>query len=129
MRTMSPARAASQRVVGAGEGAEELLDDPVEAALRLAGRQLGHRGLRADDELDLRDQVDDDLAALAERLPEPLPPQADPLLALGEDLPHDLAEGLIDGGLGDVALVLVELAGDEDPALADDGPVQLVHER
>ena len=91
---------------------------PAKPVLGLAERQLRHRRLRADDQLDLRDQVDDELAVVPQRRLEALPPGRDAVLALGQDLEHELAERLDDGEVGDVALVLLELAGDEDAPLA-----------
>ena len=46
-----------------------------------------------------------------------------------EELEHELPKGLDDRGVGDVALVLIELSRDEEATLADDRLVQLVDER
>ena len=80
-------------------------------------RQLRHRRLRADDQLDLRDEVDDELSVRPQRLLDALPPGRDAVRALGQDVEHDLAERLDDGEVGDVALVLLELPRDEDASL------------
>ena len=64
----------------------------------------------------------------------PAPPEgASPPVHLGFALAEDLAdqglEGLGQGGVGDVALVLVELARREQPARRDQHLVQLVDDR
>ena len=67
---------------------------------------------------------------LSPRAPrDPLPGGRDPLLGQGEDLQHRLPEGLDERGIGDVALVLIELPREEEAPLADDRPVQLADER
>src|SRR5262249_10282999 len=53
----------------------------------------------------------------------------DALRALGEDVEHDLAEGLHDGEIGNVLPLPFELAGREDASFADDRRLQLAHER
>ena len=66
-----------ERMPGPGEDAEEAAEDQLEAALRLLRRQLGDRRLLADDELQLRDQVDHELAVRTERGAERLAPRAE----------------------------------------------------
>ena len=54
---------------------------------------------------------------------------ADFRLALGEDLPDQGLEGLRQRRIGDVALVLVELAGREQAARRRQGFVKFTHHR
>ena len=87
-----------ERVLLLGEHPDEVPEHDAEPVLRLGRRQLGDRRLPADDELDLRDHVDDELSVDPEGVEQPLPPGRDPLLALGEDLEHELPEGLDERG-------------------------------
>jgi hypothetical protein len=65
-------------------------------------------------------EVDDQLTVPAERFAQGIPPPA--------KLRTDKAlEGLNQGGVRDVALVLVELAGREHPTRRDEHLMQLVH--
>jgi hypothetical protein len=98
-----------------GEHPDEAPEHEAEPSLRLGRRQLGNGRLRADEELQLGDHVHHEPCVGAQRWPESLTPVANPLLALQEHVQHQLPEGLHDRGIGDVALVLVELAFDEEP--------------
>ena len=59
-----------ERVLGGGAGGEQAAEQPAEAGLALGERQLGDGRLGPDDEAELGDEIDDQLAALAERLGE-----------------------------------------------------------
>ena len=118
-----------QRMIRAGEHRQELLEHQAEAVLRLDRRQRRHRRLRADDERDLRQHVDDQLAVDADGGLDLLPPAGDALLALGQQLLHQVAQRLREGGVRNVALVLVELAGNEVAAPCDDRLLQFTDQR
>ena len=92
-------------------------------------RQVRDRRLRSDNELQFGNEVDDELAVGAERLAQRVPPTAKLGFALAEKRPHEAAEGLGQGGVRDVALVLVELARREQPARRDERLMEFVHER
>ena len=89
----------------------------LEAVARLLRRQLGDRRLRADDELQLGDEIDDQLAVRAERLVRAVAPVGDARASLWpRSVPDELLEGLRERGIRDVALVLIELARREESA-------------
>ena len=50
-------------------------------------------------------------------------------LALAQNLPDETLKGLRHGGVGNVALVLIELAGGEEAARRNQDLVQLIHDR
>ena len=78
---------------------------------------------------ELRDQVDHELAVRAQRLQQRAAPAAQLRLALAEQLPDEALERLRQRRIGDVALVLVELAGGEEAARRHQHLVQLVDDR
>src|SRR5260370_2628969 len=103
----------------AGELRDELLECTAEAVFRLGRRQRRHRRLRADDELDLRQHGDNELAIDPDRSLDLLPPACDARLAFRQQLLHQFAKRLRDGGIGNIALVLIELAENEIAAFAN----------
>ncbi|MFT3773199.1 MAG: hypothetical protein QM820_48085 [Minicystis sp.] len=113
----------------AGEHPEELPEHPVKAILRVDEGQLGDGRLPPDDQLDLGDHLGDELPIDPEGLEELPPEDLYPVLALGEDLEHQLPQRLDRGGMRDVALVRIELPRDEKAALPEDRFVQLVDQR
>ncbi|XXR80435.1 hypothetical protein WMF33_06000 [Sorangium sp. So ce394] len=118
-----------QRVLRRGEDAQEALKYKVEPVLGLGRPELGHGRLGADDELQLRQQVDEDLPALAEGGRELAPQARERLAALGEQVPRELPQRLRQRGVWDAPVELVELARDEARAAPGDRPVQLAHHR
>jgi hypothetical protein len=119
----------SQRVFRPGECAEKPPKHHLKAVLRVLRRKLGNGWLFPDDELQLRNEVDDELAVPAQQVPQGAPPSLHLRFALGEDLAHESLEGLCQGRVRNVALVPVELAGSEVAARRDKHLVQLVHNR
>ncbi len=115
-----------ERMLRPGEDAEEAPEHQLEAALRVLRRQLGDRRLLADDELQLRDEVDDELAVRPQRLAKRVAPRGQLGLALAEERPDQALERLRQRRVRDVALVLVELAGGEQAARRNERLVQLV---
>src|ERR1700688_1590981 len=111
----------------------EYADEPpkhqLEAPLRLLWRELRNGGLFSDDELQFWDEVDDELTVRAQRLAQGIPPLAKLRLSLAQKRADKALEGLDKGGVRDVALVLVELAGREEATRRYEHPVQLVHYR
>lgn len=118
-----------QGLVGPREHHQEAAEHRQEAHQRLVGRQFGQSRLLADQVLKLRDQVDHQPAVLAHRLADGVAPGGGFVLAARQDLAHQGVEGLGEGGIGDVALVLVELAGAEQAAPRHHGDVDLIHQR
>ena len=89
----------------------------------------GGCGLRADDQLELGQDVDDQPAVRPQRVEDAAPPRRDLIGALGEDVEHELTERADDREVGDVALAPLELRRQEEPLPSDDRPAQLVHHR
>ncbi len=83
-----------QRMFWPGEHAEETPEHQLEAALRFLGRQVGHGQLRADDNLELGDEIDHELAVELQRFAQGLPPVRDVGVALAQDLAHQAVESL-----------------------------------
>src|SRR3984893_7710663 len=118
-----------ERLLLAREYPEEAAENHLEAVLRVLRRQVRDRGLFANHELQLGNEVDDELSIRAQRPAQSIPPPAELGLALGEEGADKALEGLAQGGVGDVALVLVELAGGEQATRRHERLVQLVHHR
>ena len=118
-----------QRMLRPGEHAEEAPEDQLEASLRVLRRQLGHRRLLADDELQLGDQIHHELPVRTQRLAERLTPAAELRFALRQERTDQTLKGLREGRIRDVALVLVELARGKQAARRHQHLVQLVHDR
>ena len=118
-----------ERVLWTREGADELAQHDSQPALRLGQRQLGYARLWTDDELDLRNQVDDQLAIGTNRRCDATPPPRDLVRGLGEDVERQLMKCSNDSQIGDVALVLLELGRQEQPAPKDDGLSELIDDR
>src|SRR5262249_15768733 len=106
-------------------------DYELETLLRLLWRQLGHRRLLADDERELRDQVDHQSPVRLQRLEERVAPAGQVRLALAEERLDQLVKGLSDRGVRDVAPVLVELSRGKQKQAArrHEHRVQLVDHR
>ena len=118
-----------QRMLRAREDADEPPEHQLETSLRLLRRKLGDRRLLADDELQFRDEIDDQLPIRAQRLPKRVAPFAQVCVVLAEERPDQALEGLRQRGIRDVALVLVELAGCKQAARRDERLVELVDDR
>src|ERR1700730_18650687 len=111
------------------EHAEEPPESHLKAVLRVLRRELGNRRLFADNKLDLRDKIDHQLAVRTYRLPQGVSPVVNLLIALAKDLPDQILESLRQRRVGDVPLVLVELASGKETTGWDQHLVQLVDDR
>src|SRR5712692_6763896 len=118
-----------KRVLRPGERAEEPPEHQQEAVLRILRRQVWNRRLFPDDELHLRDEVDDELTIRTQGLLKRVPPLDHLRFALDEDLTDQGLEGLCQSRVRDVALVLVKLAGREEAARRNKHLMQLIHHR
>src|SRR6202521_167182 len=118
-----------ERVLLPREYAEKAPEYHLEAVLRVLRRQVRNRWLSSDHELQCGNEVDDKLTVRAQRLAQGVPPPAKLRLALAQERAHKALEGLGQGGVRDIPLVLVELAGREETTRRDELLVQLVHHR
>src|SRR6202048_1380672 len=118
-----------ERVLLPREYAEKPPQNHLKAVLRFVRRQLRNRWLSPDHKLQRGNQVDDKLTVGAQRVAQGVPPPAKLRLTLAQKRAHKALEGLGQGGVGDVPLVLVELAGREETTRRDQHLVQLVHHR
>src|ERR1700730_2692624 len=116
-----------ERVLLAREHPEEAPEHHLEAVLRVLWRQVRDRWLFPNHELQFGNEVDDELTVRAQRLAQGIPPPAKLRLAPAQERAHKALEGLGQGGVRDVALVLVELAGREQATRRYERLVQLVH--
>src|SRR6185503_6793918 len=101
----------------------------MESVLSLERFELRNARLRADDELERRDDVDDELAVRVNRGVDCLAPHRDLVLAFRQQLLNEVLERRDERAEWNVLLQQVELARDEVAALARDGLVDLLHER
>ena len=97
--------------------------------MRLLRLELRNRRLVADDEFQFWDDVGHEPAIRSQRLKQRVPPARQLGVALAEQRSHEALKGLSQRRIGDVALVLVELAGGEKPARRHKRLVQLVDDR
>src|SRR5258708_4828173 len=118
-----------ERVLLPREYAEKPPKDHLKAVLRVLGRQVRNGWLSPDHKLQCGNEVDDKLTIGTQRLSQGVPPPAKLLLALAQKRAHKALEALGQSGVRDVALVLVELAGREEPTRRDKHLVQFVHHR
>src|SRR6266481_8587652 len=113
----------------AGEDADKASEHQLEPRLRLLRRQLRDRRWFADNELNFGDEVDHEPPVRAQRLDKGVAPTAQLGVALAEKRSHEVLKGLHQRRIGDVAFVLIELAGGEKAAQRYQRLVQLVYYR
>src|SRR5246127_5469537 len=118
-----------ERMFGPGECSEETPEHQLETVLRILRRHVGNGRLFANDEFQLRDEVNDQLATGTHGVHQDGPPLFHFRFALDEDLTYQSLEGLCQGSVRDVPPVLVELACREQPASRNNRLVQLIYHR
>src|SRR5215510_11217541 len=92
------------------EDIEKSTQYQVEPALGLLRWKFRNRGLFSDNGLQFRDQTHHQLSVRIQRLLQGSAPRAQLLFALAQQWAEKALQGLREGGIRDVALVLVELA-------------------
>src|SRR5215469_530880 len=92
-----------------GEHAQEAEKDDLETVLCFLRRQVNHRRLFSDHELQFRNEVNNELAVHSERLSQGIPPSAKLRLTLAQKRADNALEGLHQGGVRNIALVLIKL--------------------
>src|ERR1700758_134777 len=110
-----------------GECSEETPEHQLETVLRILRRHVRNGRLFANDEFQLRDEVNDQLATGTHGVHQDGPPLFHFRFALDEDLTYQSLEGLCQGSVRDVPPVLVELACREQPASRNNRLVQFIH--
>src|ERR1700739_3014476 len=93
-----------------GEYANEAPENELETALRLLGLKLRDRRLVSDDEIQFRNEVGHELVIQLEGLQKRAAPDRQFGVALAEKRPYKALKCLHQGRIGNIALVLVELA-------------------
>ena len=115
-----------QRMVRSGKDTNEPAEYELETPLRLLRLKVRDRRLVSDDELQFGDEVDHELSVRTERLEKGVAPLGQLGVTLAQQAANEALESLGDRRIGNVALVLVELAGGEKAARRDQHPVQLM---
>ncbi len=118
-----------QRMLLAREHRDELPKHHAEPVLRFGRGQRRYGRLLADDQLYLGQHIDDELAVDTDRRLNPLAPAGDACFAFGQQLRHQFAKRLGQCGVGNVTLVLIELAGNEIAVPCDDRLAQCIDQR
>src|SRR5712671_8005535 len=118
-----------ERMLRLGEHAEEPPEHQLEAVLGISRRQLWNGRLFPDDDLQLRDEADDQLAVRLDRLRQGTTPPVHLGFALDQNLMRQRLEGLCQGRVRDIARILVELARSEKPTWRNKDLVQFVYHR
>jgi hypothetical protein len=108
------------------EGAQELPDGAVEAVRGFRRAELRNGGLRTDDQLEIRQHVEDHPRVRLQRLDEIPPPDGEPRLAFRQELADQVTNRRHETRVRDVALQLVELPADEVAPRLRDRLVDLV---
>src|SRR5215468_9414984 len=92
------------------EDADELSKHQLETPLGVLWRKLGDRRRLSDDELHFRNEIHDQSCVRSECLPQCVAPRCKVRFALAEQWPDEALKRLRQRRVGDVALILIELA-------------------
>src|SRR5215468_12730581 len=118
-----------QRMLWPREHSHEAAKNQLKASLRILGRQLGDWTLLANNEFQLGDQVHNQLPIRAQRFTQRLAPAAEFHVALGQERTDQALKRLRQGGIGNVSLVLIELAPSQQATRRYQHRLQLVDDR
>src|SRR5215470_15844729 len=118
-----------QRMLWPREHSHEAAKNQLKASLRILGRQLRDWTLLANDEPQLGDQVHNELPIRTQRFTQRLTPAAELYVALGQERTDQALKGLRQGGIGNVSLVLIELAPGKQATRRYQHRLQLVDDR
>src|SRR5262245_48043080 len=105
-----------QRMFRPGEDANELPEHHLEAALCVLWRKLGDRRRLSEDELNFRNEIHDQSCVGLQRLPQRVTPRRKVRFTFAEQGSDQALKCLCQCRAGNIALVLVELAGREKGA-------------
>src|SRR6185312_1876738 len=118
-----------QRMLRSGEHSEKAPKNHLKAPLHLLRRQLGDRVLFTNDEFQLRDEVQHELAIGTQRVTERLMPVVELHVALRQQRTYQALKGLCHDGIGNISLVLIELTPCKQAAPCYQHWLQLVDDR
>ena len=118
-----------ERMFLAREHAEETSENHLEAVLRILWRQIGDRRLFPDHQFQFGDEIDDQAAIRAQGFPQRFSPLVQLDLAFAQNMADQGLERLREGGVRNVALVLIELAGREQASRRNEHLVKLIDHR
>ncbi len=118
-----------ERMLGARDDGEDALQEQVEAVLGFFDRDVGHRWLRSDQQLELRHETHEEAPVRPERLLQGGAPSSDVDLTLPQDVTDEVLQCFGDRRVRDVALVRVEFASREQGPSGRELALELVDER
>src|SRR5262249_17338290 len=118
-----------QRMLGPREDTDELPKYQLEAPLRVLWRKRGDRRRLADDELHFRNEIGNQSSIRPQFLLQRVAPRRKVRFALAEQWTDQILKGLCQRRVGNVAFVLIELAGSEKAAQRHQHRLQLVDDR
>src|SRR5215475_9003285 len=118
-----------QRMVRPREDADKLPKGQLKAPLRVLWRKLRDRGRLSDDELYFRNEIGNQSSIRPQCLLQRVAPSCEVPFALAQQRPYQILKGLCQRRVGNVAFVLVELAGREKAARRDQHRLQIVDDR
>src|SRR6266478_5659612 len=118
-----------ERMLLRGDDAEDPSEHHLESVPRLLRRELRYGRLLADDELDFRNEVRNQLPVRAERASDGIAPPTELGVALAQDRTDDAPQGLREGRIRNVTLVLIELSAREQSARNHQRLLKLVDHR
>ena len=118
-----------QRMFRSGKYTDESAEHEPETALRLLWLKLRDRRRVTDDELQFGDEVGHEPCIRLERLQKRAAPDRQLGVALAEKRPHEALKSLHQSRIGNVALVLIELAGGEEASWWNKHLVQFIDDR
>src|SRR5215813_4294841 len=101
---------------GASEDTDELPKHQLKAPLRVLWRKFGDWRRLSNDEPYLRNEIHNQSRVRSECFPQCIAPRCEVAFAFAEQRPDQALKGLCQRRVGNVALVLVELAGSEQTA-------------
>ena len=117
-----------QRMFQPREHADEPPEHQLKTPSRVLGKEIRNRRLVSDDQLQFRDEVDHEPSVRAERLEKRGAPGRQVGLALRQKATGEALESLSERRIGDVALVLIELARCKQASRRNEHLVQLVYD-
>src|SRR5262249_5725934 len=118
-----------QGMLRPSEHADKLAKHHLEASLRVLWRKLRNRRRLSNDEPHFRNEIHNQSCVWSQRLPQLITPRCKVRFGFAEQRPDQALKGLRQRRVGNVAFVLVELAGGQKAARRYQYRLQLVDDR